>query len=314
MNLLITGVSGYMGQAVVAQLMQRNPFKRILGIDSAPPQMLGPVQYIPGKISDPELDLGDLLVMNNIQILMHLSYATRPSDPSDSLDELQDAQELMGVAEATGIKRLIFAGRDWVYASLEKPCDEEAPLLDAHSVNTPEISTKLKLEQLFRKFAQEQPEIEAVMVRLCHVLGPGSKQPLDAVLDLPWILGPEKADPRVHLLHIEDAAEIFLKIAEQEEIRGAINAAGVEPITLSLVAGILQKRLIRPPSWLMQALTRGLKRARLLSFDHQAIQQLHHGVGVSTARLKNELKFTPKYSTRQTLAMWRVHYKERKRR
>ncbi|MBU0552192.1 NAD-dependent epimerase/dehydratase family protein [Myxococcota bacterium] len=307
MNLLITGVSGFLGQAVVARLLQENPFGKIIGVDTHAPEILGPVEFIAADIRS--VDLGDLMVMNHIQALLHLQYATNDGQRSPA-EEVRVAEQLFELAELVGLKRVIFASRDWIYASLEGDSGEDAPLLDPTAVNQPEVSAKLSIERTARAFMERSVGVEVVMVRTCHILGPDRKTPLDAVLELPWILGPEQADPKVHLLHVDDAAAIFLKAAALEGFSGPVNAAGLEPITLSVLAGILQKKLKRPPIWMVQALTDALSRMKLVKFNRHALQQLHHGVGVRTARMINELGVTPRYSTRQTLAVWRARYQE----
>ena len=73
MNVLITGVSGHLGQAVVEYLIHQNPFGRIIGIDIQPPKILGPVKYIEADLCT--VDLPDILVLNDIHAVIHCASA-----------------------------------------------------------------------------------------------------------------------------------------------------------------------------------------------------------------------------------------------
>ena len=71
MNLLITGVSGHLGQVVVRRLMEHNPFGRTVGIDRVRPTVLGPAHFIEADLR--QIDIGELLVINDIQVVLHLA-------------------------------------------------------------------------------------------------------------------------------------------------------------------------------------------------------------------------------------------------
>ncbi|MCB9526439.1 MAG: NAD-dependent epimerase/dehydratase family protein, partial [Myxococcales bacterium] len=140
MNLLITGVSTYLGQAVVRRLIRQNPFKRVFGLGRKAPKVLGPVRFLP---VDPRSDdLTDLLVMNDIQVVLHLAYAMGTDGMKD---ELAVAQQLIEVGALAGVERLVFASSDRVYQRGEGLCAEGAPCRGAVGA-APEVAGKAAVE------------------------------------------------------------------------------------------------------------------------------------------------------------------------
>ena len=111
MNLLITGVSGYVGQAVIRRLIRDNPFDRIFGVDLRPPRILGPVRYVPLDMRADEL--AELLVLDDIQVVLHLAYASGRFEQAQ--EEVFVAQRLLEGARLGELKRVVFASPDRVY-------------------------------------------------------------------------------------------------------------------------------------------------------------------------------------------------------
>ncbi len=297
MNLLITGVHNYLGQAVVRRLIRHNPFRRVFGVGRRPPQVLGPVRFLP---VDPRSDeFTDLLVMNDIQVVLHLAYAL----VTNGKDELRVARQLMEVGELAGVQRIVFASRDRVYREGETPRTEAAPLCGLRGLPA-EVASKVAVEASLA--AHEGSGCTPVIIRTGNIIGGQPGAPLDPVLSLPFLMSPRGRDPLVQFLDIEDAARIFMAAAERPDLSGAYNAAGPEPIRLSVAAGILQKPVWSLPPWVLGPMVNGLARAGRLPGGSALVRELLHGVPLASKRMQAELGITPRLSTRQTLALWRT--------
>lgn len=305
-NVLITGVSGYLGQALVQRLMRDNPFGAVYGVDLRPPRLLGPVQFLHADVA--RVDLGDLLVMNAIDTVLHVHFADQ-AQRSEALV----ARRLLEAAGIVGLRRLVIASRDAAYARTRE--DAARPRTEADAIWPPAATRpfkgaiKARVEHLVESAAEQMPEVEVVTIRGCHVIGPRRGSTIDGYLQLPWLPGPLGWDPCVHFLHEDDAAEIYLRAALLDGVRGPINAAGAEPLHLSEVAGVLQKPVLRLPEWLSFMAVRGfrvLRTARVPVIDPTHLQG---SLPLDTQRLQTVLGYTPRYSTRQTLAVWRTGYR-----
>lgn len=297
MNLLITGVSNYLGQAVVHHLIHDNPFSRVFGLGRRPPKVLGPVRFLP---VDPRSDeLTDLLVVNDVQVVLHLAYAL---GTDGAKDELAVAQRLMEVGGLAGTERVVFASSDRVYEHGEGLCTERSPCRKAGGAPD-EVAGKAAIEAELRDCPKGGPT--PVVIRTANIIGPAPGAPLDAMLSLPFLIAPKGQDPLVQFLHIDDAARIFLAAATRPGLSGVYNAAGAEPIHLSVAAGILQKPVWTLPRWLVGPAVDLLARTHRLPRGRACLNALLRGVPLGSERI-DELGVAPRYSTRQALAVWRT--------
>jgi nucleoside-diphosphate-sugar epimerase len=300
-NALITGFAGPIGQALAARLMRDNPFGNVVGIGRRPPELLGPVRFVSADVR--EADLGDLILMNGVQVVIHLAWAGE--GPGGPRAEHKATKALLEVAELAGVERVVLPSRDWVYARSQSSwCAEDAPLRASGMGGSLRVDAKLRVEAEVRSLAARAPSTEVVVVRTSGVLGAGRGSQLDDVLAAPVFTMPSSGDPLVQFLHVDDAAEVFLACATQPGLSGAVNAAGPEPLPLSVVAGVLEKRTVRPPRWLWST----LRRTRLLGFAPSELERLHSSTALSIDRLIKEVGVQPRLTTRQTLAVWRTGY------
>lgn len=296
MNLLITGVSNYLGQAVVHRLIRDNPFLRVFGVDRKPPRVLGPVRYVPADVLSEAF--AELVVVNDIQAVLHLAFALSPPPVRD---EVAVARRLVEVAGIAGVGRLVFVSRDQVFEAGHGACAESARLSSPRSL-PPEVQGKALIEA--EVGAGEAAE-RVVTVRIGNLIGRDRGAPLDRLLSLPFVIAPRRGDPLVQFLQAEDAAEVLVRAAATPHLRGCFNAAGAGPVPLSTVAGILEKSTLRLPGWLMAPALGLLTRTHQLTDGQRALRELHQGVPMTCTRL-GELGFTPRYTTRQALAVWRA--------
>ena len=299
-NLLILGVSSSLGQTVVSHLQRHNPFNRIVGIDRRAPRLLGPVQFC-----TPSVDLGSLIISNAIQVIMQLTF-----EEGSVRESLQETQKLVQLLPKTKVQRVVFLSTSRVYAPSEVPATELSPLRNpckAHLLNA-----YLQAEQLYQNAVQACPQLEFVPIRACPILNVNRERPIDELLDMPWIIAPRKADPLVQFLHEDDAAHILITAARLPELSGPINAAGEEPIPLSTVAGILQKPLIHPFPFLAQPLCWLFQHLGVCHFSPEILRSLWNVGPISCDYLYQTIHLKPHYSTRQTLAVWRARYVEKR--
>lgn len=305
MNLLITGFAGLLGQAIAERLMHDNPFGRVFGIDREVPRLLGPVHFVQADVRT--VDLADLLVCDMVDVVLHLDFADGVGLRGQR-DEPAVTRRLLEATELAETRRLVVVSRDWVYAAGEGLRTEGDPLRAVEAQRSPALAAKLRAERMWAQVWKDQPARELVCVRLPGVLGPSRGRPLDAVLDLPWVLGPADRGRAVQFVHVHDAADALLVAAAHAGLRGAFNVAGPEPIAFEVVAGILEKRLVRLPPWLLRPALAAAMRARRLSTRYADPGWFHETAAMSCARFARATGFRPRFSTRQALAVWRTRH------
>lgn len=308
MNLLITGIGTYLGQIVVSRLVRHNPFRRVFGLARKPPPMLGPAYFIGADLRT--VDLGDLLVINDVEAVLHLAWTEGHHDTAK--DEVEFVRRLFEIAEPAGLHRIVVASRDLVYAPSAVPVDEDAKLLpidDRRWSGNGLLTAALGVEAAIAAYRATPGAVPVVVPRLGPVVGPTRGRIFDAVLARRPLIGPlggaPAIEPMMQFLHAADAAEVLLSSVLRPDLDGPYNAAGAEPLRLSTVAGILETTVLHPPSWLARPAVAALSRLGILPFGPADTARLHHGVPMNTERLQRDV-CTLRFTSRQALAVWRV--------
>ena len=77
-NILITGISGYLGTRLTQELKRRNHTGKIVGIDISPPSddIAENISFYKKDIRDPEI--GELFVRYQIDTVLHLAFVVKP--------------------------------------------------------------------------------------------------------------------------------------------------------------------------------------------------------------------------------------------
>ena len=316
MNLLITGVSGAIGQAVVKYLTHHNRFERVVAIDRQAPTVLGPCHFIKAHLN--QIELADILVTDDINCVLHLAGSGQNSNPRM---ESQTALKVLKAAKAAGCNRVVIPSRDWVYRRGDKPSSEESPLREsrlrsrgfsaatthvAARLGWAPVEAKLLLESVISDFRDSCVTCDVVVPRFCTVLSNSPTLALRKLFDAPFLVSSQKNEPRFQFLHIDDAARFLIVCAQQDGLSGAYNLAGPDQLTLTAVAGILEKKVIHLPRWSLGVVLNIFARLRLFGFSRSALLKLRQASPLCIQRASDELG-DPELTSRQALALWRTN-------
>lgn len=153
MKVVITGSSGYVGEALVAHWAGR-PDVHIVGVDRQPPP--GPTperfRFVRADLAQPP-DAWPDDVFAQVDVVVHLA-AARGDWALSAQDYFRDnvtaTEGLLRAPWAAAARRWVFMSSVSVYGPSEAALDEDAP---CHPIG-PYGETKLASEKLFRAFAQ----------------------------------------------------------------------------------------------------------------------------------------------------------------
>lgn len=126
---LITGGSGVLGRALIAELLDRGETVRLLDLHPPPPEFPGRIEYLPGSVLDPEPVRRALV---GVETVYHLAASMPQAKLSVEGFHRLNVGGTMLVAEAAaaaGSKRFVFASTIEIYGlhlPHEFPVREEA--------------------------------------------------------------------------------------------------------------------------------------------------------------------------------------------
>lgn len=288
-----------MGQAIIESLTASNPFDRVVGIDTESPTILGPVHYI--AADDAKVDLGDLLVMNQVKVLLFLGLL----EPDLRIKRaVSRVTRILTAAHEAAIERVVIPCPNWMTVVQPHGAGPDASD-ETVSLDLGDATRGQTIEAVITDWRARAPELEIVTVRLCAVLHCQASSRFAALLEHRYLYALNRAPPAVHFIDLKDAAKQLTDVVALPKGKGALELAGHEPLTLEAVAGILEKRMLTIPPWILRPVINLLSRFRVLRFDFSDIVLLNSSRTMSGGRL-GALDTRRQLSSRQALAKWRA--------
>lgn len=307
MTILVTGATGFLGSALVTELVRQQQEVRILARDvaKARAQFGEAVSIVVGEITN-EQQVKE--AVNGASIIYHLvGHLYHPSVPTElyRTTHVEGTRTLLTVCQGQAqLQRIVHCSTTGVLGVTgQTPAAEDAPVAPTN----PYEATKLESELLALAAYKEQG-IPVSVVRPGLVYGPGDlhllgffssiKKGLFRVIDGGKAL--------LHPIYIDDMTAAFLLCAEKPQTIGnSYNIAGDHPVTIrqlsTAIAHALDKELPGGsiPLWLANlasdifSITPGLK-GEQAPLTRSRVQFLTNSRVYDTAKATTELGFIPR--------------------
>lgn len=170
-KVVVTGSSGYIGNALVDRLLE-DPALRVVGVDRLAPRRAPDARFafVACDLSAPGAAL-QASAFDDVEAVVHLAAARGDwaiSRQEYWRDNLDATRGLLQAPWAARVPRWVFTSSVSVYGPADRPLAEDAPLAPIG----PYGQSKLASEQLFRQFIAEHG-LAGRVIRPSAVFGPG---------------------------------------------------------------------------------------------------------------------------------------------
>jgi len=299
-RVVIVGVASHWG-AELARRLERDPTVDYLaGIDSAPPPVeLERTDFIEADIRSALLSR--LLPGTKAETVVHcgILWYPEPGKPSPLLHDINviGTLQLLAACERTEtLERVIVRGSAAIYGC-EGPSpgfftEEMARRLPLRTRFQRDVS---ELEGYFDNFSRRHPHLTCCMLRYQPEIGPGLEMPLVRYLSLPLVPVQLGFDPRLQLVHADDATGA-LEAATRNPVRGPVNVAPSGAISLSHILRLARRPSVPLPHPLfgptLERLGRRLGAGPLYG---DGVRLLRFGRGVDNRRLETEIHYQSRF-------------------
>ena len=296
---VVTGISGNLGRALAKQLHKR---ERIIGLDRRP---------FPGKPKDIEihqLDLRkkkteDLFRRGNVKAVIHMGimHDPRMNEEEHHSFNVVGTTRILNYCAKYGVKKVVVLSSANVYGPSPENSNfltEDAPLMAAGRFSG--VRDLIEVDMLAHSFFWRHPDIQTVILRPVHIVGPAIKNAPSQYLRMkrPWVMA--GFDPMVQLIHVEDAARAMVE-ALRPEARGVYNVVGPGEVPLSAIFRELGHTAIPVPHPVARPLLGMLFKYRLANFPPPELDHIQFVCAVDGARWVKELGWKPQYSMKETI-------------
>ncbi len=299
-RILIAGIGTHWGTELALRLERDERVDQVIGIDTTPPLVeLERTEFIEADVRSPLLTR--LLPSTGADTLVHtgILWYPEPGKPSRALHDINvigTLQLLAACERMPTLERVVLRGSAAIYG-----CEPTGPSFFTESMASDfPLRTRFQrdigeLESYFENFARRHGHLTCCMLRYQPEIGPGLDAPLSNYLSLPVVPTQLGFDPRLQLVHADDATGA-LYAATLDPVRGAVNVAPSGSISLSRALRLINRPQMPIPHQLFgPAMSRLGERLGAGSLYGDAVRLLRYGRGVDNTRLRVELGYEPTY-------------------
>jgi len=296
---VVTGISGNLGRTLT-KLLHRTD--RIVGLDRRP------FAGAPKDVELFQLDLRkkkaeDVFRIHDVKAVIHMGIMHDPrmsSEEHHSFNVVGTTRVLDAVAKY-GVKKVVVLSSANVYGPSPDNSNflsEDAPLMAASRFSG--VRDLIEVDMLAHGFFWRHPDIETVILRPVHIVGPTIRNAPSNYLRLryPWVLA--GFDPMLQLIHQEDAARAMVE-ALRPGLRGVYNVVGPGEVPLSAVLRELGRTPIPVPHPIARPLLGTLFRYRLANFPPPELDHIQFLCMVDGSRWTADVGWVPGRSMKDTI-------------
>ena len=300
-RVLITGVSNPLGAEVARRLAPQVPY--LFGCDVSDP--ISAVEEMDFVHADTRLSvIGKLVRQLRIDTVVHLAVMVDSPHDERSIHETDVIGTMNVLVGCSGpsspVRKLVVKSSQAIYgAGPSDPSFYSEDMANWDRYASGVTRDLLEMEQLVGEFALRTEASGVTVLRLGYRVSDDTS--LAKYISLPIVPTFAGFDPRLQLLHEDDAVEVIVR-AVVEDHAGVFNVAGDGVVLLSQAIGIMGGRNapILPPygKWFSRL---GLKMLFGVDMPVHLADFLAYGSVIDCTRMVAEFDWKPAYSSRQAM-------------
>ena len=304
-RVLITGISGHIAGKLARRLEADTDIDYIVGVDLHEPTLdLERTEYVRADIRNPLIV--KVLQTTEVDTVVHLSLLATPAVAGgrSSMKEINviGTMQLLGACQrADRVRKLVMKSTTAVYGA--HPRDPALFTEDMTARSEPRggyTKDAIEAERYARSFARRRPNVGLTILRFANFIGPEIDTPFTRYFSFPVVPTAMGYDPRLQFVHEDDAAEVLHR-AITEDHPGIFNVTGDGVVLLSQALRLVGRPSVPVILPLVQPVANLMRRLRVVDFATDQLQFLLFGRVADNTRLKEELGFTPRFTTKAAL-------------
>ena len=307
-RVLITGVGSYLGTLLAARLEREPGFEAIVGLDTRKPrQELGRTELIEADIRDPSI--APLIARAEVDTVVHNSIVRQPGPGMSprvmhDINVIGSLQLLSACGQSPSIRAIVIRGSAGIYgAEPHAPQFFGEEMTRMFPLRTRFQRDVAEIENYFETYSRRHPEVTCTMLRYQPAIGPSLATQITRYLSQPACPTYLGFDPRIQLVHEDDALDSLLA-AIRRPVRGAVNVAARGTIGLARMIRVARRPHLPIAGPLFGPITGAGRRLGLDAYSDDFQRLLRYGRGVDIAKLEREVGHRPRYSTVEAVEEW----------
>src|SRR5688572_534859 len=303
MKYLITGGSGYIGSRLTDLLVQHED-NEVVNLDiRAPAVPRSRTRFVHMDIRD--RGIAALIAEERPDALVHLAFVLNPIRDEHTMYDIDvnGTANVLEAAAAAGVPHLLVASSTTAYGAWP---DNPVPIPEEHPVRGlpgyEYARDKTEIDRLCQLWAAQHPDSTMTIVRPTIVFGPS----VDNYIVRFWqnslfVVLPDGRDADWQYVHEEDVVDAISRLLSERR-GGIFNLTADGTVKMSEAAGIAGKKVRKMPLKVYRRMAAASWKLRLRNVEAPPgqIEFVLHPWIASNEKLKSELGWTPRYTSRET--------------
>ena len=308
-NILITGVSGYIGTTLVRALVADPEVDTIVGTDLRQPSLsAGKFRFIRHDVREP---IAGIMTDHGIDTIVHAAYILPPLHDTGLMESINvdGTRNVLEASASAGVRHLLVTSSATAYGfhpDNPVPLTESSPLRGNSDFTY--ARNKREIEALIGRFASRHPQMAITVLRPCFVVGPTMDNPLSKHLKKRLVVLPKENSP-LQFVHETDMMRVILHCLKNR-LPGTFNIAGAGTITLADMVDMMGNRPAWVPCRLLYPLNHLAWTLRLhfiTCFPSAALGLFRYSWVASPQRFIEQSGFSYRYDSRSAFAEFARH-------
>ncbi|MEX0993427.1 MAG: NAD-dependent epimerase/dehydratase family protein [Solirubrobacterales bacterium] len=304
MKYVITGGSGYIGGRLIDLLCERGDSEVVIADLRSPARQRPDVRFVQMDVRDPGVTA--LLETERPDTLIHLAFVLNPIRNEHEMYDIDvnGTVNVLRAAEAAGTQHVMVASSTTAYGAWP---DNPVPIPEDHPVRGMAAYAyardKTEIDRLTQLWTAQHPDRDVTIFRPCIVFGPNVNNYLIRFWqNAPFVPLVDGVDAEWQLVHEDDLVEGIAGLAIERKA-GIFNITGDGVVRFSEMAALLGLKTRRLPAGFYRRLTNIMWKLHLPRTEAPGgqVDFTRYPWVASNEKLKAELGWQPRYSTRETL-------------
>lgn len=304
-RILITGIAGTLAGRLALRLEADDRVEYVGGVDlTQPSHELRRTEFVRADLRNPLV--AKVIESTRVDTIVHMAITAEPGSVGgrSRMKELNviGTMQMLGAAQkAPRVRNLVLRSTTAVYGShYRDPAlfrEDTQPRTVPRSGYTQDVT---EVEGYARGLGRRRPDIDLTILRFANFIGPEIDTTITRYLSMPVIPTVLGYDPRLQLLHTDDALEVLYR-ATMGGHPGIYNVAGPGIVYLSQAARMVGRPTLPVPAPLGGVLAGVLRPVSGVDFTAEQLPLLQFGRVGDISRMRAEFGYEPVHSTRSAL-------------
>lgn len=301
----VVGACGFLGGHLVAKLAAEPGVDGVVALDAVTPtaelrRRMRDAEFV--RIDPQNPLMSKVIAQRDVRTVIHVGVSSRVKGMGRAAvkerNVLGSLQVVAACRNTESVRRVIFKSSTCVYGSSSSDpamFTEQRPT-QRHAGGV--AQDLLDVEGYLRGLRRLRPEVDVTVLRMADVVGRWSSSSLGAVLRLPIAPTVMGFDPRIQLLHEDDALAVLVHTALAGPA-GTFNVAGDGIVPLSAMIARAGHIPLPIPGFLYPSVAKPLTGSVHLGTSDTDFMRF--GRCVDTTAMREVLGFEPRWTTAEAL-------------